>query len=150
MEWMGVVEGVLLTAALLLAIPVVWLIARRRWLSRQGGTFECSVRLNATTPGTGWVLGVARYGADSLDWFTSFSLSLMPRKVFPRGDTKAGAQRGPTSVEAVVLFDNQRIVELISGSGERWELSMAPGSLTGLLSWLESSPPGMSYRGRPR
>lgn len=150
MDVVGLVQAILLAAALLLAIPVVWLIARRRWLSRQGGTFECSVRLTTTTPGTGWVLGVARYRADSLEWFNSFSLSLRPRMVLPRGDTRSGGQRGPTPVEAVLLFDNQRIVELISGSGAVWEFSMAPESLTGLLSWLESSPPGMSYRGRPR
>ncbi len=136
-----------LVAALVLAvlIPVVWLTARRRWLSRQGGMFDCSVRLNATTPSAGWVLGVARYSGESLQWFRALGLSLRPGKVITRGQATVTGQRAPTPVEAVVLFDDQRIVELSTPSGP-CELAMSPDSITGLLSWLESAPPGTAYR----
>ena len=144
--------GELLLVIIILAvlIPIAWLTLRRRWLSRQGGMFDCSVRLTATTPGTGWVLGVARYSGENLQWFRTFSLSFRPRLTFLRAETRAGSQRRPTPVESVLLFDDQQIVELVSTHGRSWEVAMAPGSLTGLLSWLEASPPGMSYRAFPR
>lgn len=149
-------DAVLTSAEVLIAVllvvvivPVVWLTARRRWLSRQGGMFDCAVRLGHSTPGTGWVLGVARYRAESLQWFRALGLSFRPGLTFDRAGVRAGAQRTPTPVEAVVLFDGQRIVELLSERGS-WELAMAPDSLTGLLSWLEAAPPGTAYRARLR
>ncbi len=146
MDWLTVTETVAITLLVLLLIPVFWLIARRRWLSRQGGLFDCSLRLSTTTPGTGWVLGVARYTGERLEWFRSFSFSLRPRMIFRRGATKAGPQRDPDPIEAVLLYDDQRIVRLDLTDGRCWELAMQPDSLTGLLSWLESAPPGMGYR----
>ena len=62
--WLGVVEilGVLIA---LLAISLLMLAGRRRWIDRLGGTFDCSLRLRMTTPGAGWVLGVARLARES-------------------------------------------------------------------------------------
>ena len=146
MDWLLATEVIAVALLVVLGVPVVWLIARRRWLSRQGGLFECSLRLTTTTPGTGWVLGVARYSGERLEWFRSFSLALRPRLVFQRGATRAGSQRDPDPIEAVLLYDDQRIVRLELADGHSWELAMQPDSLTGLLSWLESAPPGMAYR----
>ncbi len=146
MDWLGITEGFAIILTVVLLVPVVLLGGRRRWLSRQGGLFECSVRLSTKTPGTGWVLGVARYSGDSLDWFRAFSLSFRPRLSFARSSSRAGAQRDPDPIEAVLLFDDQRILRLDGANGESWELAMSPQSLTGLLSWLESSPPGGRFR----
>lgn len=145
MDWLVVTEIVALALVVLLVLPILWLIARRRWLAREGGLFDCSLRLTTTTPSTGWVLGVARYGGENLEWFRSFSLSLRPRMVFPRGGTRAGAQRTPDAIESVLLYDEQRIIRLELDQGRSWELAMRPESLTGLLSWLESAPPGRTY-----
>jgi len=144
--WLGLVEilGILL---LLLVLSLVLLAVRRRWLARQGGTFECSLRLNPTTPGTGWVLGVARYREGHLEWFRFFSYSWWPRKAFERDAVRVLETRDPDPVEAVSLYADQRVVrfEVVDQSdpGE-WELAMSPGSLTGLLSWLEAAPPGVN------
>ena len=43
-----------LAVVLLFVLPLVLLAVRRRWLARQGGTFECSLRLRDASPGTGW------------------------------------------------------------------------------------------------
>lgn len=145
MDWLGITEVVALTLVLLLVVPVVLLGVRRRWLSRQGGLFDCSVRTPGTGPGTGWVLGVARYTGDNLEWFRAFSLALRPKVIFPRSRSHAGAQRDPDPIEAVVLYDDQRIVSLELTDGRSWELAMSVSSLTGLLSWLESAPPGSRY-----
>ena len=145
MDWLGITALVALTLVLLLLVPLLFLGIRRRWLSREGGLFECSVRLSATTPGAGWVLGVSRYSGDNLEWFRAFSVSMRPRLIFPRSQLRAGNQREPDLIEAVVLYDDQRILSLELTDGRTWEVAMAVASLTGLLSWLESAPPGSRY-----
>ena len=92
--WLGVVE-ILAVLIFLLALALVLLAARRRWLDRLGGTFECSLRLRMTTPGAGWVLGVARYSEGILEWFRFFSYSPRPKVTFTRGDVRVLESREP-------------------------------------------------------
>lgn len=130
-----------LAAAALAALPL-----RRRWLARDGGLFECSVRLSRATPGAGWSLGMARYNAEMLEWFRFFSYSSKPRKSFLRNEVRVLTDREPDAVEAVALYTGQRIVELEEqapgdDSGRPWEVAMSAESLTGFLSWLEAAPP---------
>lgn len=158
MDMLARAELVALVAALVILAPFVWLFLRRRWLARLGSMFECSLRLKKSTPGAGWVLGVARYSEDNLEWFRVFSLSFQPRLRFHRPRTRALDDRAPTPMESVLLFDGQNVVKLSvndnerdlpdqpapersAGSGE-WELAMTQGALTGLRSWLEAAPPG--------
>lgn len=148
MGWFEVI-AIIVAAIAVVLLPVAWIIARRRWLNRRGGLFECSVRLRTTTPGTGWVLGVARYREERLEWFPAFSVSMRPRLVFRRPMTRAAGQRPPDQYEALLLMEDQRVIRLDSGGGENWELSMTTDALTGLLSWLESAPPGQQRYQRP-
>ncbi|MFT3862564.1 DUF2550 domain-containing protein [Micropruina sp.] len=141
-------EVALITVAAVLMLAVAWLWLRRRWLSRAGATFSCSLRRRPSTPSSRWVLGVARYRDHELEWFPSFSLSLWPDLCFDRGEVRAGEQRLPTPAEAGLLLDSQRILGLDGPSGDV-ELAMETDSLTGLLSWLEAAPPGMRYRLSP-
>jgi hypothetical protein len=146
--WLGVAE-VLGALVLLLVLALVGLALRRRWLARQGGTFECSLRLHTTSPSSGWVLGVGRYNEDLLEWFRFFSYSWRARKSFPRREVRVLDTRDPDAVEAVSLYAEQRIVRfevVVGGEQQEWELAMSPDSLTGLLSWLEAAPPGLSRR----
>jgi Protein of unknown function (DUF2550) len=134
-SWLGAVE-VFFGLVVALAIALGLLAARRRWLARQGGTFECSVRLRDSTPSAGWALGVARYNGERLEWFRFFSYASRPRASFHRPDTP---------VEALSLYAGQRVVQIRARTVEEiaeWELAMSPDSLTGLLSWLEAAPPG--------
>lgn len=143
--WLGVLE--ILGLLLLLAIVALALLAaRQRWLSRQGGTFACSLRLQIAIPGSGWTLGVARYNQGLLEWFRFFSYSWRPRLTFPRGEFKVRQTRDPDLVESVALGADQRVILVetaASTSTAEWELAMSPDSLTGLLSWLEAAPPGI-------
>lgn len=146
--WLGVAE-LLGALVLLLVLALVGLALRRRWLARQGGTFECSLRLHSTSPSSGWVLGVGRYNEDLLEWFRFFSYSWRARKSFPRREVRVVDTRDPDPVEAVALYAEQRIVRFEVSVGteqQEWELAMSPDSLTGLLSWLEAAPPGLSRR----
>lgn len=145
MDWLSITELIALVLVVLLLLPVALLGGRRRWLSRQGGLFDCSARLSADARGGGWALGVARYSGDNLEWFRSFSFAFRPRLIFPRSQVQVGQQRDPDPIESVLLYDDQRVLELRLEQ-ESWELAMTPASLTGLLSWLESAPPGARYR----
>jgi hypothetical protein len=130
----------------LLVLPLVILALRRRWLARQGGTFECSLRLRTATPGAGWALGVARYNEENFEWFRFFSYSFSPRKTFLRNDVNVLDNREPDAVEASSLYAGQRIVRIEAssdGTAEVWDLAMSSESLTGMLSWLEAAPPGV-------
>jgi ABC-type Fe3+ transport system permease subunit len=62
--WLADSSGALLA---LLLLYTVALLVRRRWISRNGGTFELSVRVRPGRAGRGWILGVARYTDDGLE-----------------------------------------------------------------------------------
>lgn len=137
---------VVLLVVVLLVLVLVGLALRRRLLAREGGTFECSLRLRDSTRGSGWALGVARYNEENLEWFRFFSVSHLPRKIFLRNEVNVLESRDPSPAEAVSLYVGQRIVRIettTGGSVANWELAMSSESLTGLLSWLEAAPPGV-------
>jgi hypothetical protein len=143
MGWWPVIDVVLLVVVLL--APLVWLLGRRRWLTRQGGLFDCSLRRRGRRAG-GWVLGVARYTGEYLEWFPVFSLSFRPGMRVYRSDAHVSAQRRPEYDEVASLYDGSEIVTLcVAGAGE-CEVAMSRSSLTGLMSWLESAPPGIRYQ----
>ena len=142
--WWNVVS-VLGSLVLLIAVSLIMLALRQRWLNRMGGNFECSLRLRVTTPGAGWVLGVCRYSEGILEWFRFFSYSPKPRLVFARSELRVLETRDPDPIEAVALSSDQTVVRVaVPGQPDQfWELAMSAESLTGLLSWLEAAPPGI-------
>lgn len=140
---------VVLTALLvivLVLLPFALLYLRRRWLTGQGGLFDCAYRISDKTPGSGWVLGMARFRGENLEWFRAFSLSLWPKMVFPRVGTTYVHQRQPAGLEAIALFEDAMIVTLRDrASGGTSSLSMSRDEVLALMSWLESAPPGSHY-----
>ncbi|MBC9226682.1 DUF2550 family protein [Aeromicrobium sp. 636] len=127
-----VVLGVLLVGAI---------IARRRWIARKGVTFELSVNRGAEHSAAGWMLGVAVYGDDRIDWYRTFSFSPKPRYRFVRGQVLIEGRRDPEGAEEYALHDGHIVVCTENAEGIA-QFALSPNSLTGLLSWLESSPPG--------
>jgi hypothetical protein len=137
-EWLADSSGVLL---LLLVLYGVALVVRRRWISRNGGTFELSVRVRSGRGGRGWILGVARYTEDGLEWFRVFSLAPRPRLVYRRAEIEYLGRRDPSGVEAYSLYSGHIVVSCRTPAGPL-EVAMSPDALTGFLAWLESAPPG--------
>jgi hypothetical protein len=143
-------------ALLLVLLYGLGLIVRRRWISRDGGTFELSHRVletQGTPAGRGWVLGVGRYTGDVLEFFRVFSLLPRPRRVLERGLIRYDGPREPVGGETYSLYAGHviigcRTVARAGGQSESFELAMSPDALTGFLAWLEASPPGS--RPRPR
>ncbi|NHB85980.1 DUF2550 family protein [Tessaracoccus sp. HDW20] len=95
MPWQVVLVAIIVVAVVML--PFVMLYLRRRWLTGQGGLFDCAYQL-PDVPGPGWMLGVARYRRDQLEWFRAFSMSLRPRYSFPRATTTYIHQRTPRAL----------------------------------------------------
>ena len=142
--WLLDVAGLLLLLALLYGIG---LVVRRRWISRDGGTFEFSVRVRSTRTGRGWLLGVGRYSGDDLEWFRIFSLAPGPKLRFSRGDLEYVGRRDPVGAEAYSLYSGHVIVTCETPTGVL-EVAMSPDALTGFLAWLEAAPPGRRPRRR--
>jgi Protein of unknown function (DUF2550) len=166
--WQWVADGV--GAALLLVLLFgLGIVLRRRWVSRSGGTFELSFRQPpaghalavgrslvqppgavepgavSTTPATasarGWTLGIGRYSGDVLECFRIFSLSPRPRRRLDRGAVTYLGQRVPQGMEVHAIYAGHVIIACSTPRG-LVELALAPDALTGLLAWLEASPPG--------
>jgi hypothetical protein len=147
---MPVGEGLADSAGSLLLLVLVYglaLVVRRRWISRNGGTFEFSVRVRSGRAGRGWVLGVGRYSGSLLEWFRVFSLAPRARLTFKRSELEYVGRRDPAGVEAYSLYAGHVIVTCKTPVGAL-EVAMSPEALTGFLAWLEAAPPGQRLRRR--
>ena len=132
------VVGAVLAAAILLMIVFA---VRRRFLTRDGGTFDCSLRLSRKHDGRGWALGLARYVGDDLQWFRVFSLSLNPKLVINRHQLDGVRTRRPVGNEPLVTYAVHVIVDAELGNDTSVQLAMTEDALTGMLAWMESAPP---------
>jgi hypothetical protein len=139
-QWLLDAAGGLLVLVLLYGVA---LIARRRMLSRHGGTFEVSYRVRPEGAGRGWLLGLGRYSGETLEWFRIFSLSPRPKRVWGRDELTYAGRRDPAGAEQMSLYPDHVVISCRSPKGDV-ELAMGPSSLMGFQSWLESGPPGSS------
>lgn len=135
-SWTAAAVGLLVVAAL---VPLVWLLARRRWLAGTGRVFPCSLK----RPGGNWILGLARFRAEDLAWYRVFSLSLRPKVSFHRRETRVVAVRLQEPAEASDLYDDHVVAEL-GGRHAGYLLAMARPDLNAFSSWTEAGPPGGS------
>lgn len=140
-----VVLDVLAVVVVLALLAVAAFAVRRRLLTRGGGSFDCSLRLQAADHGKGWVLGVARYAGDSLEWYRVFSYSMRPRHVIFRHSLHVLERRDPMGVEAFALLAGSVVVRCRDAE-RSLELAMHREGLTGFLAWVEASPPGRVAR----
>ena len=148
--WQAILDSVGLVA-LFVVLAFVFLFGRRRWISRDGGTFECSVRMRVPSKGgtasaRGWVLGLGRYTGDQLEWFRIFSFSARPKYSFRRS-LAVLTRRTPHGAEAFSLYSGHMVVAVRLDDQRSIELAMSESALTGFLAWTEAAPPGHA---RPR
>ncbi|MBQ1092435.1 MULTISPECIES: DUF2550 domain-containing protein [Streptomyces] len=117
---------------------------RRRLIQRSGGTFDCSLRWEASEQddtGKGWAYGVARYNGDRVEWFRVFSYAPRPRRTLERSAIEVAGRRVPAGEEELALLSDAVILTCLH-RGTRLELAMSEDALTGFLAWLEAAPPG--------
>lgn len=143
--WLWVADFLAACVGLLLLL-VISVGIRRRWLLRGGGAFEMSVnRSREARSAQGWMIGIAVYRDAEVEWYRTFSLMMRPKFRFPRGRVLVVGRRHPQGTEKHALHDGHLIVETENPTAVQ-QLAMSENSLTGLLSWLESSPPGRGLR----
>jgi hypothetical protein len=133
--------GAVTAAVLVLLIGVVAFLLRRLVLARGLGTFDCSLRGRTSRRAGGWILGVARYEADRLDWFRVFTMSPRPARSLARADLEILDSRVPEGQESYSFFPGWVIVRC-SYRASVLELAMSDPAYNGLAAWLESAPPG--------
>jgi hypothetical protein len=130
---------------LLAACPCLgYLLVRRIRLMRGGGVDVCLRRRPASVTkdtAAGWHFGVGRYRGDELAWYRLTSLRFGPSTVLDRMDLEILDRRRPAEAEVHALPQADSVLRCRAG-GADVEIAMAPGVLTGFLSWLESAPPG--------
>lgn len=140
---------IIATLAVLLVLSAVALAARRFLLERSGGTVECALRRPADTGR--WRLGMFSYQRDEVYWYRALGVLLRPDQVFHRRTLSVVSRRAVRPDEEAALGAGRVVIEVAtkpaadaSGSpgGEHVELAMTDQALTGLLAWLEASPPG--------
>lgn len=133
-------------ALLILAVLYFcWLLVRRRWISRHGGTFELSVRVRPDKAGRGWVLGVGRYAGDELEFFRVFSVFPRPSRSWSRLGLTYQGQREVDGAEGYALYDEHVVARCQTEDGPV-EFALDPSALMGLLTWLEATPPGRALK----
>jgi hypothetical protein len=131
-------------AALVLG-AVAWLVLRFWLITRHGGVVECGLR---QLSGATWRHGLAEYQRGQLCWHRSMGLRLRPAACFARAGLRIVRSRRPAGAEAgrfgpgVVIAECETRPALATRPDdvELIELAMSEAALTGLLSWLESSP----------
>jgi hypothetical protein len=144
-----VVSILLLVACLCLG----YLAFRRVRLMRGGGVDVCLrrrpdrvSRFRSQDGTAGWHFGVGRYRGDELAWFRLTSLRPGPTVVVDRTELEIVDRRTPENPEAYVIPQGAAVLHCRI-RGVELELAMAPGVLTGFLSWVEATPPGRTgYR----
>lgn len=134
--------GCLLLVVLLIGAAIAFPVWRRHRISSAFGSFDLALNGSDEPGPRGWTLGIARYTEDELQWFAIFGISLRPRYRFRRGDIDVlGRARSPEVREVSALHAGNVIIACQTHVGVR-QLALSPSALTGLLAWLEASPPG--------
>lgn len=143
-DWLRLSELVLACLAVIILLPVLGMVARRRWLAGRGRLlFDCSLTMDRSigAPSGGWMLGLGRYVGDNLEWYRVYSWSLRPRIVLGRTSTRVEQVRPPRGDEAEVLLPGQLVAEL-GGKYPLVALAMDRDHLTAFHSWTEAGAPG--------
>ncbi|MEH3033431.1 MAG: DUF2550 domain-containing protein [Aeromicrobium erythreum] len=143
MPWWLLVIDLMAIIIVLTALVLVLLVVRRRHLARHSGAFDLSVNRRAEHEPQGWTLGLAVYRGNTLEWYRTFSFSLRPRYRFVRGEIEVEGRREPVGAEAHAVHAGHLVVRTENAMGVQ-QLALSPDALTGLLAWLEASPPGHS------
>lgn len=114
------------------AILVILLIGliRSAILHGRSGSFPAFLLANDR-----WVRGIAEYGRANLAWRKSFSLYAAPNLVISR--RQIDVLDAPAHWEG-----NELVVVTLNVSGGAVTLALRSGDAAGLISWIDSSPPG--------
>jgi hypothetical protein len=145
--------AVLVIVLLLLACLCLGYLTYRRLHLMRGGGVDVYLRRRPAFGGrfdsrgndasAGWHFGVGRYRGNELAWFRLTSFRPGPSTVLDRSELEILDRRAITPAERYAIPQADSVLSCRVGE-VTLELAMAPGVLTGFLSWLEAAPPGRS------
>ena len=121
------------------------LIVRRFVLRRGGAVLDLCVRPRG--PESHWVLGLARYSGERLEWFRILGLSARPSRSFRRDDISVVGRRTPSHGEAASFVHGAVVLECLEG-GHRLDLALPATAMTGFQAWIEAHTPGAAAPSR--
>ena len=133
----------------LFGLVLALFILRRYLLARRGATFDCSLRREHPRRASTWILGVARYEEDRLEWFRIFTVSPRPSRVLTRAQLLLIEWIQPDEQDVHSILPGAVIVRCSYGRthaenhSEVLELAMTRSDYTGFATWLEATPPGV-------
>ena len=130
--------AVILVFGLVLGVFVL----RHLILGRRPGSFDCSLRQDLSRRSGGWMLGVARYHVDRLEWFRIFSFTPRPGRILDRSALVVREWYPPAETDIDSLMPESVIVRC-RYEREELEFAMTEADYTGFSTWLESAPPGL-------
>lgn len=114
------------------------LLARRFFLVRRPGGFECGLRVGEEKR---WRTGIASYQVDALRWYRFMSFDLGPVKTWPRDGAEVLSCR-PATPEDKSPLPGDCVVVTLAVCGENVVMILHEDASVGLASWLESGPAG--------
>ena len=126
----------ILIVAVIGLIVAIGVTVRFLVLVRIPGALHCTMR----RPGHKWYAGVLLLGLADLQWYRSRSLRLRPQRVINRRDFVIVSHR-PSADDP-----NTTIIQ-VTDAGTPLVIAMNPGSFAGLVSWIDSAPPGVESTG---
>jgi hypothetical protein len=125
----------------LLALAIGGLVLRRHVLTKEIGSFDCSMRIEDPNGRLRWMVGVARYADDRLDWFNVFGFTLRPARRLSRPSLEILERRQPNSHDIYAVMPGWVVVRC-DDDATVLELAMGQIAYNGFATWLESAPPG--------
>ncbi|MFT0847502.1 DUF2550 family protein [Actinomycetaceae bacterium L2_0104] len=129
------VRWALIVAAIGL-ILAIGLTVRFLVLVRIPGALHCTMR----RPDRKWRTGILLLGLNDLQWYRSRSLRLRPQRVIAREDFAIVSHRFSSD-------DPNTTIIKVTDDGEPLVIAMNAGSFAGLVSWIDSAPPGVGSVG---
>lgn len=124
---------------LVLLVGLVGFTVRRHLLTRTHGSFDCALR-----DGTGWGVGIARYGPDRINWYRVFAVRLAPARTFRRNALEIVGRRDVADSERNALLPGS-VVCVCRYEGRELEFALSMDAYMGLSSWTEAAPPGQQW-----
>lgn len=123
---LGAIVAAMILVAVLLALRVAFLMGRK---STFGGWM--------VEPGDRkWVRGICAYGELRLAWFPMLGVSLRPGVLLPRTVLKVVGAPLPSK-------DGRYIIVRLRAPQGLYMLALSAGDSAGLISWVNSAPPGL-------
>lgn len=132
---MHTVDVIVVSAAVVIVVLFVAVLARQRYMLRLPGAVPLAVQR-----GHRWLYGIGRYQGGELRWYRALGVGTKPSRVLRRGQVVVVGHRERNAAEGGSLPEGVVVVEC-RVAGEPLAVAFGDSAFTGFVSWLESAAP---------